>query len=299
MFSGPRDIPLSRDGSTRYLPWIIGVMIYLAVLAVGAGLMARDVATDWRADLAGVVTVRIPPAVQGEPAKTEERVAAVLAVLKVSAGIAQVRRLPAGETERLLEPWVGREVLKELPLPTLIDLRLIPGSSFDYALISARLSEAAPGSVIEDHANELQEVARLARTLLFLGFAVVAVVAVAGILSVIFTVRTGLAIHREVVEILHLIGARDGYIAGQFQRHVLRLALVGGLVGMLFASVTFIGVFWALSPGAMAANPIALIAGLGFSVIDWALLAGTPVVGVIVAVLAARCSVLRALARMP
>ena len=34
-----------------------------------------------------------------------------------------------------------------------------------------------------------------------------------------------------VIEVLHLIGAKDAFIAGHFQRHFLQLGLKGGLVG--------------------------------------------------------------------
>src|SRR5262249_61145509 len=37
--------------------------------------------------------------------------------------------------------------------------------------------------------------------------------------------------HRRVIEVPHLIGARDIFIAGHFQRHFLQLGLKGGVIG--------------------------------------------------------------------
>ena len=54
-------------------------------------------------------------------------------------------------------------------------------------------------------------------------------------LSVVFATLSGLSIHRTIIELLHLIGAQDSYIAGQFARHNLRLAFFGGLIGLLIA----------------------------------------------------------------
>ena len=62
----------------------------------------------------------------------------------------------------------------------------------------------------------------------------------AAVLTVIFTTRAGLAVHHAVVEVLHLIGARDGYIARQFQRQALRLALRGGIVGLVLTLATLL-----------------------------------------------------------
>jgi cell division transport system permease protein len=39
---------------------------------------------------------------------------------------------------------------------------------------------------------------------------------------------------------LHFIGARDGFIAGEFQRHFLRLGLIGGALGG-FAAMAVLG----------------------------------------------------------
>ena len=54
----------------------------------------------------------------------------------------------------------------------------------------------------------------------------------ASVAAVVFAVRTGLAIHSPVVELLHIMGATDAYVARQFQTHVAGLALRGGLVGL-------------------------------------------------------------------
>ena len=54
--------------------------------------------------------------------------------------------------------------------------------------------------------------------------------------------RTGLAVHARIIEIAHLVGARDNYVARQIQRHALWLGLVGGAFGLLLAAATW----WAL-----------------------------------------------------
>jgi len=51
------------------------------------------------------------------------------------------------------------------------------------------------------------------------------------VLSVAFATRGAMAANRPIVEVLHFIGARDAYIAGQFQSHFLKLGLKGGAIG--------------------------------------------------------------------
>ena len=43
-----------------------------------------------------------------------------------------------------------------------------------------------------------------------------------------------------MVEVLHLIGARNSFIAGTFQRHFLAIGLKGGLIGGAAAAFLFV-----------------------------------------------------------
>jgi cell division transport system permease protein len=68
----------------------------------------------------------------------------------------------------------------------------------------------------------------------------------ATMLSVAFATRGAMATNRPIVEVLHFIGAKDGFIAGQFQRHFLVLGLKGGVIGggaaiLLFALAGVLG----------------------------------------------------------
>jgi cell division transport system permease protein len=56
---------------------------------------------------------------------------------------------------------------------------------------------------------------------------------------VIFATRGAMATNRPIVEVLHFIGAKSGFIAGQFQRHFLMLGLEGGLIGGGLAVLLF------------------------------------------------------------
>ena len=73
-----------------------------------------------------------------------------------------------------------------------------------------------PGVIVDDHKIWLARLVDLVETLEALACTVLVFVILATIGTVIFTTKTGLAIHREAIEVLHLIGAQDSYIAGQF-----------------------------------------------------------------------------------
>jgi cell division transport system permease protein len=128
---------------------------------------------------------------------------------------------------------------------------------------------------------------------------VILVIAAASVLTVVFTTRTGLAVHREVIEVLHLIGARDGYIARQFEREALRLGLAGGAAGLALAVLTLLALGHAAAATALLGDEVRLLPALHLATWQWASLCLLPAAAALVAVATARLTVLRALARMP
>jgi cell division transport system permease protein len=58
-------------------------------------------------------------------------------------------------------------------------------------------------------------------------------------LSVTFATRAAMVSNQPVIEVLHLIGAKDSYIAAHFQQHFLQLGLNGGLLGGVIAIALF------------------------------------------------------------
>jgi cell division transport system permease protein len=80
----------------------------------------------------------------------------------------------------------------------------------------------------------------MANSVIAAGFAILALMLAATILSVSVATRGAMATNRPVIEVMHFIGARNGFIAGHFQRHFLVLGLQGGVVGGGVAMVLFL-----------------------------------------------------------
>ena len=89
-----------------------------------------------------------------------------------------------------------------------------------------------------------------------------------------------------------MLGSTDGQVARLFQRRIARDTLYGGLAGTLLALVVigFIGV-------QIAALGSDLLGGIAFGARDWVMLIGLPILFALLATVAARLAVLRALER--
>ena len=293
MFSRRTDLPLDRDALSRFLPWIIAFMVYIASLALAGVLLLDDLARRWDTGVSGTLTVQIPAT--DEPAADERHSAAALAAIRA---LPEVTRAEAVGRERLLtllEPWLGgTDVSADMPLPRIIDVQLAPDAHVDTNALSERLSKVAPGIVVDDHAMWLSRLVRLIRAVEGLASGVLVFMGLATVGTVVFTTRTGLAIHQDVIEVLHLIGARDAYVARQFGQRALALGLRGGLIGLALAVPTLVGV------GSLAERLEAgLLPDVSLAPLHWVALAFLPLAVAGIATLTARLTVIRTLSRMP
>jgi cell division transport system permease protein len=298
MFRARLDLPLERDGSVRFLPWIVALMVYLASLALASTLVLRDTVARWDRGLTGTLTVELPAASVG--GRDDGAVALALKVLRTTPGVVRADPFDARRTAALLEPWLGTDIdAEDLPLPRLIDVETEPRVGVDLAALGQRLAAAVPGAQVDDHRRWLDRVLRAALAIEIVAGMVVGLVGLAAVLAVIFATRTGLAVHHGIVEVLHLIGARDGYIARQFEWHALRLGIKGGIAGLVLAIATLVGVAAAAAQVGAIGDAVRVLPALSAPAIEWALLLLLPVAAGLVAMLTARITVLRALKRLP
>jgi cell division transport system permease protein len=79
----------------------------------------------------------------------------------------------------------------------------------------------------------------MAGTAVAAGVGVLILMIAATVLSVTFATRGAMATNKTVIEVLHFVGAKNGFIAGHFQRHFLMLGLEGGAIGGGAAIVLF------------------------------------------------------------
>lgn len=291
-----REVPLDEDVSGPFLPWIVAVMVYLAALALASTMLLNRATAGWQAQLAGGLTVQVPPASpQDDPAARAARLDRLVRALEESPEIARANVLSPAEMARLLEPWLGETVAEQdLPLPNLIAVALDPGATPDLVALAAKLQAIAPGVLVDDHQRWLADLLSLSRSVKVGAVLVLLLVVVSAVVAVVFLTRTGLAIHQRVIGLLHLIGAQDAYVAHQFQAHALRLGLRGGTIGLAFAIATI------LAAGAwlhISGNEI--LPDLSLSPAAWAALLLLPPATALVAMVTARVTVLRSLSRLP
>ncbi|HTV37628.1 MAG TPA: ABC transporter permease [Xanthobacteraceae bacterium] len=228
----------------RSLAAVVAIMTFLAGLTAGAVMMVVSSANDWRSDVGREVTIQIRP-VAGRDIEADVRKAVEIA--RASQGIADVRAYTKEESARLVQPWLGNGLnLDDLPIPRMIVVKLWSGAPPDFTAMRATLAAQVPSAILDDHHRWIDRMRDMAGAAAAGGFGILALVLAVTVLSVTFATRGAMATNRPIVEVLHYVGATDGFVASQFQRHFLILGFKGGAIGGGAAIVLF-GVLQAMN----------------------------------------------------
>ena len=272
------------------MPWVIAIMMFLTVLAAAAGLGLAGAASRLDDQIGGRVTVQI---VEASPGRRAAQARAAAAAVRALPGVVAVRVVPDSEIQQLLAPWIGEGIENDVPVPALIDVDLTPDAYDDLAGLREAVAAAAPSSRVDDNAQWLAPLARLIGSLKWLAAGLVLLMVGATAATVVLAARAALDTHRITIEILHLMGATDVQVARLFQRRIALDALFGGLVGFVLAGGVLI-----LLGRRVAALGSELLGSASIPIQAWAVLLALPAFGVLLAMLVARWTILRALGRM-
>lgn len=236
----PAKTPIVPAGSVtgRSLTLVVSIMCFFACLTAGAVYMINQSASAWLRDIASEVTVQLEPL---EIPNMDSAVNDVVTYLNRQAGIRSARGLSVAESNALLEPWLGQsDALSTLPVPRLVALELDRIHPPDISALRQALATQFKGVTLDDHRHWQQQIRTVTRSFALGGLAILILVASATTAIIISATRSAMSSNREIVEVLHFVGATDRFIAREFERHFLSLGIRAGLVGAVWATVVFL-----------------------------------------------------------
>jgi cell division transport system permease protein len=236
VWSGWRPGPLlpredERDGA---LVFVVAVLCFLAGLTAMGALAGDRAARGWRAQIEAQATVQVRP----RPGESGDAAAARAAeALAGVPGVEEAAALERAKAVALLEPYLGTgDLPPDLPIPHLVAVTLDPETPARPAALNQALRAVGVDAVLDDHGRWSEEVRRAGSVARAVALSAALLMTACAAAVVAFATRAGLAARRNVVEVLHLSGAEDLYIAKLFQARFARMALVAGLYGAVAAA---------------------------------------------------------------
>ncbi len=291
------DLGLRRALSDRLLPLLVAAMTFLAALTLAGVMAASALSMHWQGGAASIVTLQVPKPRLRLPDGGGSRMDRAVVLLRGTPGVVDVRVLSENELSDLLRPWLGNAAQTvALPLPGVAEVRLAPGEAEPDADVQSRLQAAVPGALLEGHGLWLRRLTILARSLQLCALA--ALLLVAGVAAAVVAVatRAGLAARRDAIEIVHGLGATDGFIAARFANRTTVLVAIGGCLGAVLALPVLLGLAGLAAPlsdipdpGGLPSLPSAL----------WVALPGLPLAAAAIGWMTAQGTVRTWLRRLP
>ena len=278
-------LPL-EDAREMALFFVVGALCFLAALATLSAKSTYGAARSWTAEVEGELTVSLPDA-------DRHGAEAARKLIESTDGIREARLLSKAEIDALLEPNFGSRGLPEsLPLPQLIAVTAEPDVEFIGPTLERRLTEAGFVNAVDEHADWAGDVRRMLAIARLVALTAVALLASTAVAVIAFATHAALLARRDIVDVLHLAGARDRYIAGLFERRFWLLGIRAGAVGALLALGAAAAMIFAVhSSGARTG----LLPELSLDFLDLIILIITPLIAGLAARLAARVTVIRSL----
>lgn len=293
------DLPLTGSTSNAFLRLLIGLMCILGILALAASFALGAMNERWSQGLDNKISVEIPAADSGgdiiDASMVRSMTDEAAKVLSAHPDVKEATIMEESQIRELLAPWLGHDmVMDSVPVPGLISVTFNEQATPDITALEAQLKEVAPRARIETHQSWLTDVLRFTGALQFAAILLGLIIGVTTLVAVAGGVRSKLSENKEELELLHLMGASDSYIARQLQRHTLILSLQGGAIGV------GAGIILLFIIGLIAGNiGVNLVPDFRLNGMQKAALALLPVPIAILAMTTARYTVLRVLRKMP
>lgn len=278
-----------------FLTIMVGIMVYVATFAMSAEATLSAITFTWDRGMQSRLTVEIPATDDENSVPQADRVQQIINVLHTMPQVATVLPLSDEDTIRLLKPWINQpELLKVLPVPTLIDIERKPDTLLEAEDVRQQLKSIVSDVRVDDHTSWLSDLNNLVNGLTLIAALVILLTGITLIIAVSLICHAIIATEQETMSLLHVLGATDDDIAHHFQIHTRRLSWPAALVGFFLA---------------MASTAVLLFFLRHFadpSMLEWShwMVLGImtfliPIAAVIIASSAAKSSVLKLLYTMP
>jgi cell division transport system permease protein len=278
-------LPL-EDAREAALFFVVGALCFLAALAALSAKSTYGAARAWTAEVEGEYTVSL----SGADATAADEAARLLAGLD---GVITARAFSDAEINALLEPNFGKSGLPaDLPVPRLIAVTGAADAEDLGARISTALHDAGHSAAVDAHAEWAGDVRHMLSISRIAALSIVALLSATAIAVIAFATHAALLARRDIVDVLHVAGAKDRFIAGLFERRFWLLGLRAGTVGALVALASVAGL---IALGRSGAERSGLLPQLSLDFPDLAVLVVTPVIAGLAARLAAGITVMRSL----
>ena len=296
------DFIIGRDSNMLLL--ITALMVFIATLALVCVFSVDKLFDSWNKDLSGQMTVQVLPFKSNTNKSIlskelfKNKVDNTVVLLKSKSELSSVEIISDDKVNSLLSPWLGSGIENiEIPLPILIDVKInnskINIGNYDVKKLEQELNDKIGAINIEDHKKWVSDLKNVKNAVQFLAYFILVAIIITTSITVMYTTRAAFKAQRASIEVFHLMGAFDDFIAKQFASAVFKLTLSGAFIGLfLFGLIGFVILF--MVDGLKGT----IFDYIQFSSVDYATIFVIPFISAMLAKITARNTILQIIGKV-
>lgn len=268
---------LFREQSV-FMTAIIGIMTFLAVLALGISLSIGTAVNRWNKQWDTFITVQVSNA---------EKIPTVKKIIESNqTKIAYTHELSNDEMEKLVRPWISgnNEVLHKY-MPTMFEIKF--KSKSDIPSFSDKVAQHAR---VMTHIQALNPSISAGWKMVTISTIVLLLILGAIGVCISFIARNIAILHKRELEILNQVGASDSFVAHQMQIIVTKICIMACGTGFIAALPVLLAIF-----ATAHTTRIGLMAMMGMGTSGWIITFLLPVAILIFAIFVTKHTTLKIL----
>lgn len=236
------DIAFKSDINKGFLPFITAFMVFLASITFATAMIGHDLTSDWNKRMSNNITIQVLPDMKNKnPNKEiEERIKNIILILKQTPGIKSSYAMTLSETTELLKPWlgdIGKNKL-DIPLPRIITVEVSDVIPLNIRALKDEIQNYSKLITVETYESWMSEFSKTISALqTLLGLIIILILSTTAI-TIAYATKSGLIANKNVIEIMHMVGAQNNYISKHFSNQMMNLSVMGGITGYIIACIT-------------------------------------------------------------
>lgn len=282
------EIPFDRLKGSKMVFGTLGLMVFLMTLCLSGTIFLERILKTWRHEAIQGFTATLPST--SDPQEQFFQQMEFMKFLKKIPGVLHIEIVSQEKRTSIFDHWIypTSKPLSSQAIEATFDNRV----KISFSKIFSTLETNFPTIHLEAGRKSKETFLKIAQAAQFSIMILAGLIGIAAIFTIAFTTHAGLIIHDQVIEILRLIGAEDRFIAKQFQRYALNLAVKGGILGFSLSALLYFLLLSTVDFSLLA------LSSRTFPYVEiWGIIAFSPILVALIIMISARTTVMFSLSQ--
>ncbi len=220
-------------GQDFWVICVISSIVYIMFLIAASFFALNTASNQWQSEYHSKIVIQLPLQTSGSDLMINEK---VVATLKETPGIKSYKFVDKSVLDNISK-LLSSPFMPLVQVPSFIQAEIYP-QKWSFSTLTEKLKAIHPEcSVLDTHALS-SKFMRNIQTLEWVFYILCLILFISSTLVITVVTRFEVAVHKDIIHILYLLGARDEYIALHFQKRGRAFGFKAGVAGSILGALT-------------------------------------------------------------